>query len=61
MKEKMEPGELQELKMEAKEYGMKVVKPKAPKKPMARKPKAMKKAAKPKAAKPKKKVTTKSR
>ena len=51
MKEKMEPGELQELKMEAKEYGMKVVKPKAPKKPTARKPKVLRK----------KKVTTKSK
>jgi len=60
MREKMEPGELQELKMEAKEYGMKVVKPKAPKKPTARKPKALKKVAKPKAPR-KKKVTTKSK
>lgn len=57
MKEKMEPGEMQELKAEAKEYGMKLVKPKPPKKPMARKPKAMKKPAKPKAVRPKKKTT----
>lgn len=54
MKEKMERGELSELKMEAKEYGLKISKPKAPKKPRVKKPKAMKAPRKPKAPKMKK-------
>lgn len=50
----MERGEMSELKMEAKEYGLKLVKPTVPKKPMVKKAKVMKTPKKPKLSKKKK-------